>query len=52
MITAEELDQLRIHEHVAFRIVRLRTVKLARLDADDALVPTERGPGKGVDLGV
>ena len=42
--------KFRIHAHVTFGIVRLRTIELGRLNTDQAFVPAKRAPGQHVNF--
>jgi hypothetical protein len=46
----EDIEQFRIHEDITFRIVRLRTIELGRLNAYHAFIPAERGPRQHIDF--
>src|SRR6476620_7235454 len=50
MVSAEKLQEFRVHTHVALRIVRFWTIVLGCLDTDQAFVPAECSPGQHINF--
>jgi hypothetical protein len=50
VVATEDFEQLRVNQHVTFRITRLWAKELGCLDSDDAFIPAKRSPGQLVDF--